>query len=112
MVERKIMLLHYYTGIAIIALVSIHIAMRLIMPFSESLEFSNVLNNYKNLPYTISLELLLITVAIHGFNGVRIILLEFKQGKAWESFVKFLTLILILIVVAWGTRTIVLTNLM
>jgi len=109
--ERRIMLIHYYTGIVIIALIVIHILMRLVAPFSETLEFEKVVSNYKNLPYAIILELLLITVAVHGFNGLRIILLELKQGKSWEKFVKALTLALILITIFWGTRTIIITNL-
>ncbi|GBC75519.1 hypothetical protein HRbin06_00837 [archaeon HR06] len=109
--ERRVMLIHYYTGIIIIALIIIHILMRLVAPFSETLEFERVIGNYKNLPYVISLELLLITVAIHGFNGLRIILLELKQGRNWEKFVKALTLALIIITIFWGTRTIIITNL-
>ena len=38
--------------------------------------------NYKFIPYVVMLELILILLSIHGFNGLRVILLELKQGRA------------------------------
>jgi len=31
------------------------------------------------------LEIILILLSIHGFNGLRVILIELKQGKSYEK---------------------------
>jgi succinate dehydrogenase / fumarate reductase membrane anchor subunit len=58
------------------------------------------------MPYAILLESILILIAIHGFNGLRVILLELRQSKAWEDGVTILTIVAMMGVVAFGTRTI------
>ena len=77
------------------------------MPFGQSLEFHNVVANYHNIYYVILLELILIFISIHGFNGLRIILLELKQNQWWESTITILVLVAMIGVVAYGTRTII-----
>lgn len=109
--ESNIMKIHYITGISAIILVAIHIMFRLIMPYGASLEYENVIANYKNLPYTIVLELVLVTVAIHGFNGLRIILIELRQGRVWEKSMTWLCIIGAASIIAYGTRTIILASL-
>ncbi len=79
------MKIHYGTAIAAVALVAVHILMRLTQGYAESLEFESVLANYKFVPYAIMLELILVLLSIHGFNGLRVILLELKQGKTYEK---------------------------
>ncbi len=101
------MKIHYLTGLAAIVLVGIHVSFRLIMPYGTSLEYENVIANYKNLPYSIVLELVLVTVAIHGFNGLRIILIELRQGKGWERAMTWLCIAGAIAVIAYGTRTII-----
>ncbi|MCS6767601.1 MAG: hypothetical protein RMJ59_02725 [Candidatus Nitrosocaldus sp.] len=112
--ESSIMKIHYYTGIAAIVLVAIHIMFRLTVPdgYSASLEYENVIANYKNVSYALVLELILVTVAVHGFNGLRVILLELRQGDAWESAVKWLCVGGAVAVIAYGTRTIILAGMM
>ncbi len=105
------MKIHYLTGIAAIVLVAIHVMFRLIMPYGESLEYEQVIANYKNLPYAIVLELVLVTVAIHGFNGLRIILIELRQGKTWEKSMTWLCIAGAIAIIAYGTRTIILASL-
>ena len=78
------MKIHYGTALAAVALVAVHVLMRLTMNFQESLEYENVLANYKFIPYAIMLELILVLLSVHGFNGLRVILLELKQGKTYE----------------------------
>ena len=108
--ESQIMKIHYITGIAALFVVAVHIMMRLVMPYSLSLEYENVIANYHNVPYLILLESILVLIAIHGFNGLRVILLELRQSKAWEDAVTILTLTAMMGVVAYGTRTIIVAN--
>jgi len=101
---------HYVTGIAAIFVVAVHILMRLVMPFGMSLEYANVVANYHNIPYIVLLESILVLIAIHGFNGLRIILLEMRQSRNWEGAVTALTIAATIGIVAYGTRTIILAN--
>lgn len=108
--ESFIMNIHYLTGLSAIVLVGIHIMFRLMIPYGESLQYENVIANYKNLPYSIVLELILVTVAIHGFNGLRIILIEWRQGRHWEGAVKWCCVAAAIGIIAYGSRTIILAN--
>ena len=105
--ESHIMNIHYITGLAAIVLVGIHIMFRLIVPYGQSLAYENVIANYQNLPYAIVLELILVTVAIHGFNGLRIILIEWRQGSSWEKSVRWGCVAAAIALIAYGTRTII-----
>ncbi|MFZ0556501.1 MAG: succinate dehydrogenase [Nitrososphaeraceae archaeon] len=104
------MKIHYITGIGALFVVAVHIIMRLIMPFSMSLEYENVIANYQNIAYAVLLESILVLIAIHGFNGLRIILLELRQNIAWENGVTIFTLVAMITIIAYGTRTIITAN--
>jgi succinate dehydrogenase / fumarate reductase membrane anchor subunit len=104
--ESQIMKIHYVTAVGALVVVAVHIMMRLIMPYNMSLEYENVIANYHNIPYAILLESILVLIAIHGFNGLRVILLELRQSRAWEDGVTILTIVAMMGVVAYGTRTI------
>jgi succinate dehydrogenase membrane anchor subunit len=54
------------------------------------------------------LEVLLIVVLAHGFNGLRIILLEWRQTSTWTRGVNWGVLLLTLATIAYGTRTVIL----
>ncbi len=108
--ESTIMKIHYGTAIAAVALVAVHVLMRVTQGFSESLEFESVLANYKFVPYAIMLELILVLLSIHGFNGLRVILLELKQGKTYEKAVSYGCLAAMIGLIAYGSRTIIVTN--
>lgn len=110
--ESSVMLLHYVTGVLIIALVAIHLIMRVILPFEESIQYGNIVLNYRNVLYTAVLQLLLVTVAVHGFNGLRVVLLELRQGTTWERAVNWFVLLVGVAFVALGTNTIVVVNLL
>ena len=84
--------------------------MRLIMPYNMSLEYENVILNYKNIFYAILLESILVLIAIHGFNGLRIILLELRQNVIWERAVNIFVIIAMIGIVVYGTRTIIVAN--
>ena len=79
--ESTIMKIHYGTALAAVALVAVHVLMRLTSGgFAASLEYETVLANYRFLPYALMLEIILVLLSIHGFNGLRVILLELRQG--------------------------------
>ena len=106
--ESTIMKIHYGTAIAAVALVAVHVLMRLTQGFAESLEYESVLANYKFVPYAIMLELIL--VLLHGFNGLRVILLELKQGRIYEKAVSYGCLAAMIGLIAYGSRTIIVVN--
>jgi succinate dehydrogenase / fumarate reductase membrane anchor subunit len=108
--ESTIMKIHYGTAIAAVALVAVHVLMRLTQGFAESLEFESVLANYKFVPYAIMLELILVLLSIHGFNGLRVILLELKQGRTYEKAVSYGCLAAMIALIAYGSRTIIVVN--
>jgi succinate dehydrogenase / fumarate reductase, membrane anchor subunit len=109
--ESQIMKIHYVTGIAAIFVVAVHIIVRIaFMPFGMSLEYENVIANYQNIPYIVLLESILVLVSIHGFNGLRVILLELRQSKRWEEGVTAVTIAAMIALVAYGTRTIIIAN--
>ena len=108
--ESQIMKIHYITGVGALFVVAIHILMRLIMPFDMSLEFENVILNYKNIFYALLLESILVLIAIHGFNGLRVILLELRQNEIWEKAVNIIVILGLIGIIAYGTRTIIIAN--
>jgi succinate dehydrogenase / fumarate reductase membrane anchor subunit len=108
--ESHIMKIHYITGVGALFVVAIHIMMRLIMPYNMSLEFENVVLNYKNIFYALLLESILILIAIHGFNGLRVILLELRQNEIWQKGVNILVILGLIGIIAYGTRTIIIAN--
>ena len=109
--ESQIMKIHYTTGLAALFVVAVHIVVRLMTPsFSLSLSYENVIKNYYNMSYSILLESILILVAIHGFNGLRIILLELRQNKPWEDGVAIFTIAATIVLIAYGTRTIIVAS--
>jgi len=108
--ESTIMKIHYGTAIAAVALVAVHVLMRLTQGYAESLEFESVLANYKFVPYAIMLELILVLLSIHGFNGLRVILLELKQGRIYEKAVSYGCFVAMIGLIAYGSRTIIVVN--
>lgn len=108
--ESIIMKIHYGTALAAIGLVAVHVLMRVTSGFAESLEYANVIANYQFLPYAGLLEIILILLSIHGFNGLRIILLELKQGPSYEKAVSYGCLAAMIVLIAYGSRTIIMVN--
>ena len=108
--ESTVMKIHYVTGLAALLTVAVHVMMRVITPFSMSLEYENVVANYQNILYSLLLESILILVSIHGFNGLRVMLLELRQDAKLEKFVMLFTLTAMLVVIGYGTRTIIIVS--
>jgi succinate dehydrogenase / fumarate reductase, membrane anchor subunit len=108
--ESQIMKIHYITAIAALFVVAVHILMRLIIPYNMSLQYENVVVNYHNIPYALLLESILVLIAIHGFNGLRVILLELRQNNTWENGITIFTITAMIAIIAYGTRTIIMAN--
>jgi succinate dehydrogenase / fumarate reductase membrane anchor subunit len=111
MQESVIMKIHYGTALGAVALVAIHILFRMTQNFSDSLQYESVISNYNFLPYAIMLELILILLSVHGFNGLRVILLELKQGVGYEKAVNYGCITAMAVLVAYGSRTILMAGL-
>lgn len=110
MQESLIMKIHYGTALGSVALVAVHILFRMTQGFAKSLEYESVLANYQFLPYAGMLEIILILLSIHGFNGLRVILLELRQGRSYEKAVSYGCVAAMAVVIAYGSRTILLTS--
>jgi len=108
--ESHIMKIHYLTALVAVGFVIIHIMVRVMQGFSDSLLFDNVIANYKSIPYAIVLEAMLILISVHGFNGLRIMLLEIKQGRVYENAVTYGCLAAMIILIAYGSRTIIMAS--
>ena len=109
--ESHIMKIHYLTALVAVGFVIIHIMIR--FPhgsFANSLEFESVIANYKSIPYAVVLEAMLILISVHGFNGLRIILLELKQGSTYENAVTYGCLAAMIALIAYGSRTIIMAT--
>jgi succinate dehydrogenase / fumarate reductase membrane anchor subunit len=108
--QSIIMKIHYGTALGAVALVAVHILMRMTQNFSQSLEYQNVIANYHFLPYALMLEVILILLAVHGFNGLRTILLEIKQGRTYERMINYGSIAAMAILIVYGSRTILMAG--
>ena len=108
--ESIIMKIHYGTALGALSLTIVHILMRLTQDFHESLAYENVIANYESVGYALLLELLLILISVHGFNGLRVILFEMNQGPTYEKVVTVGCLAGMAALIAYGSRTIIMTS--
>jgi succinate dehydrogenase / fumarate reductase membrane anchor subunit len=109
--ESIIMKVHYGTALGAVVLVAVHVLFRItMMPYADSLAYENVISNYKFIPYAIMLELILVLLSVHGFNGLRVILIELKQGKSYERAVTCGCIAAMAILIAYGSRTILMAS--
>jgi succinate dehydrogenase / fumarate reductase membrane anchor subunit len=108
--ESIIMKIHYGTALGAVVLVAVHILMRMTQNFGQSLQYQSVIANYHFLPYALMLEAILILLSVHGFNGLRVILLELKQGSSYEKMVNYGSIASMTILIAYGSRTILMAG--
>ena len=109
--ESLIIKIHYGTALGAVALVAIHILVRFTAGnFASSLTYENVIANYQIISYAILLELILILISIHGFNGLRGILLEYRSGRIYQKMVNYGSFISMIALIGYGSRTIILAN--
>lgn len=109
--ESIVMKIHYGTALGAVVLVAVHILFRItMMDYYDSLQYENVVANYQFVPYAIMLLLILVLISVHGFNGLRVILLELRQGRAYERAVTYGCIAGMVGLVAYGSRTILMTS--
>ena len=109
--ESHIRKIHYGTALGAIGLVALHISVRFATGnFAASLSYESVISNYQNFTYALLLEMILILVSVHGFYGLRGILLDYRSGYKYEKAVNWGCFISVLALVTYGTITIVLAN--
>lgn len=107
--ESTMMQLQYATAVLALGLVTVHLLMQgVLVPYGEATSFQRVLSVYRGLVDGALLEILLVVVLAHGFNGLRIILLEWRQGVRWTKGVNWAVLVVTLAAIAYGTRTVIL----
>jgi succinate dehydrogenase hydrophobic anchor subunit len=115
MKESTKMLLHYATGLGIVIAGGIHLfTVFLTGSYVQNLAFIggafSVLPVYRNIILATTLELLLVFVDYHALNGIRTILIEFHQGSLWERGVSGILTATGLLLLIYGTRTIMIAN--
>jgi succinate dehydrogenase / fumarate reductase membrane anchor subunit len=107
--ESRLMLVQYTTAAAAVVLVALHLLLQgVLVPYGTAISFDTILSAYRSVFSLAFLEMLLVVVLVHGFNGVRIILLELKQTAGWTRWIDLGTVLAILLSVGYGTRTVVL----
>jgi len=79
-------------------------------PYVQNLAFNSIMAVYRNLLLAATLELLLIFVDYHALNGIRVILIELHQGSKWERGVSWILTVAGLLLLIYGTRTILIAN--
>src|ERR1035438_766572 len=95
MKESRLMQVQYVTAIAAIVLVTLHLLMQgVLVPYYKSIDFQQVLSVYRSWVNGSLLEILLIVVVVHGFNGLRTILLEWRQSATWTTRVNCASLLM------------------
>jgi succinate dehydrogenase hydrophobic anchor subunit len=105
------MLLHYATGVGILVAGGVHLfTVFLTGPYLQNLAFGSVMAIYRSAILAATLELLLIFVDYHAFNGIRVILIEFHQGSRWERGVSWILTVAGALLLVYGTRTILIAN--
>jgi len=117
MKESTRMLLHYVTGLGIVIVGGVHLfTIFLTGSYVQNLAFIggpySVLAVYRNLVLASTLELLLLFVDYHALNGIRVILIEFHQGAAWERGVSWILTLVGILLLVYGTRTILIANML
>ena len=102
----------YITAIILIFVLAFHLVERVpgLTPLSaksyeDSLDYEKAMKAYKE--YSLVLGTLLVVALFHGFNGLRGILLEWKQGRSWSLLVNALFWILFLGFTGYGLYTII-----
>jgi len=109
MKESTLTKLQYVTAIAALVLVSFHLLMQgVLVPYSTALSFQHVLSLYRSWIDGALLEIMLVVVVAHGFNGLRIVLMEFRQARTWSTWVGRGAFLAALLAIAYGTRTVIL----
>jgi succinate dehydrogenase hydrophobic anchor subunit len=118
--ERRLMLLHYVTGLGILITGAVHIwVVFFTVPLDQTIWettmlFDNhqfaILSVYRNALLASTLWLLLVFTTFHAMNGIRVIIMELIPGERVMRAAKWLLILLGVFLVVYGTRTILMAH--
>lgn len=107
--ESTLQLINYVMILALLVTLALHIAMQAFLgvgSYDQALSFNVALARYQE-PLSVSLlTVLLVAATYHGLFGLRNILLEARSGRLWHRFVTGFVLVLAVVMLGWGLRTI------
>lgn len=110
MKESTLQLINYVMILALLVTLALHLAMQAFLGvsgYADALTYQTALARYKDALSLSILTILLIAATYHGLFGLRNILLEWRQGRRWHGAVTGVTLVLAVVMLGWGLRTIV-----
>jgi succinate dehydrogenase hydrophobic anchor subunit len=116
MSERRLMLLHYVTGLGILITGAVHIwVVFFTVPLDQTIwettmlfddhPFS-IMSVYRNALLASTLWFLLVFTTFHAMNGIRVIIMELIPYERVMRATKWLLIALGVFLVVYGTRTI------
>ncbi len=116
MSERRIMLLHYLTGLGILITGGVHLwVVFFTVPLDQTIWETTMLFDghqfaimgvYRNALLASTLWLLLVFTTFHAMNGIRVILMELIPETGVNRVAKWALIALGTFLVIYGTRTI------
>jgi succinate dehydrogenase hydrophobic anchor subunit len=120
MSERRLMLLHYVTGIGILITGAVHIwVVFFTVPLDQTIwettmlfddhPFS-IMSVYRNALLASTLWFLLVFTTFHAMNGIRVIIMELIPDERVMRAAKWLLIALGVFLVVYGTRTILIAH--
>ncbi len=120
MSERRLMLLHYVTGLGILITGAVHIwVVFFTVPLDQTIWETTmlfddhpfaILSVYRNALLASTLWLLLVFTTFHALNGVRGIIMELIPNERIMRAAKWLLIALGVFLVVYGTRTILIAH--
>lgn len=109
--ESTLTLVNYVMILALLVTLALHLAMQAFLGVSgydAALEYDTAAARYREPLSASLLAILLVAATYHGLWGLRNILLGVRPGPGWGRAVTGVTLILGVVMLGWGLRTIVL----
>ena len=120
MSERRLVLLHYVTGLGILITGAVHIwVVFFTVPLDQTIWettmlFDNhpfsIMSVYRNALLASTLWLLLVFTTFHAMNGIRVIIMELIPNERVMRAAKWLLIALGVFLVVYGTRTILIAH--
>jgi succinate dehydrogenase hydrophobic anchor subunit len=118
--ERRLVLLHYVTGLGILITGAVHIwVVFFTVPLDQTIwettmlfddhPFS-IMSVYRNALLASTLWLLLVFTTFHAMNGIRVIIMELIPDERVTRAAKWLLIALGVFLVVYGTRTILIAH--
>jgi len=120
MSERRLMLLHYVTGLGILITGAVHIwVVFFTVPLDQTIWETTmlfddhpfaILSVYRNALLASTLWFLLVFTTFHAMNGIRVIIMELIPDERVTRAAKWLLIALGVFLVVYGTRTILIAH--